>query len=168
MMDTNSSSSIAERLAAVQAISELKARYFRLMDTKQWGEWRQVFAPDAQMDMSGEAASLRSMGFELPENVSLTWRGAENIGAAVSAALENVTTVHHGHMPEIEVLSGTRARGIWAMEDVVLYGAGAPVAGFRGYGHYFESYTKFEDRWVIQTIRLVRLCVRAICLAAEG
>ncbi|MBW8754754.1 MAG: nuclear transport factor 2 family protein, partial [Sphingomonadales bacterium] len=33
-----------ERLEAIEAIRSLKARYFRLMDTKQWDELRGVFA----------------------------------------------------------------------------------------------------------------------------
>lgn len=31
---------------AVEQISQLKARYFRLMDQKQWEEWRDVFTED--------------------------------------------------------------------------------------------------------------------------
>lgn len=105
---------------------------------------------------------MRSLGFPIPQDVDFRWRGATGIRAAVSEALANVTTVHHGHMPEIEVLSAREARGIWAMEDMILYGPGAPIAGFRGYGHYFESYINDDSRWRIQTIQLVRLCVRPI------
>ncbi|PRC48766.1 DUF4440 domain-containing protein, partial [Mycobacterium sp. ITM-2017-0098] len=35
--------STADELEAIRA---LKARYFRLMDTKDWRAWRQVFADD--------------------------------------------------------------------------------------------------------------------------
>lgn len=40
--------------ADIEAIKRLKARYFRLMDTKQWGDFATMFAEDAVMDMSGE------------------------------------------------------------------------------------------------------------------
>jgi len=151
-----------DRAEAAAAISVLKAQYFRLMDMKRWDEWQALFAPTAFMDMSGEAAAMRSLGFPIPGDADFKWRGAASIRAAVSEALDNVTTVHHGHMPEIEILSTREARGIWAMEDMILYGPGAPIAGFRGYGHYFESYVNHDGRWRIQTIQLVRLCVRPI------
>jgi hypothetical protein len=37
-----------ERLEAIEAIRSLKARYFRLMDTKQWDGLRSVFATDSR------------------------------------------------------------------------------------------------------------------------
>ena len=43
-----------ERLVAVEEIRQLKARYFRCMDTKDWAGLTDVFAPDAVMDMSGD------------------------------------------------------------------------------------------------------------------
>ena len=149
----------AARMAAVEEISKLKARYFRLMDTKCWAEWQEVFAPDALMDMAGEAAAMRSLGFPIPEDMSFVWRGAEAIRSAVAAALEGVTSVHHGHMGEVDVISPEEARGIWAMEDLILYPSPAPLAGFRGYGHYFETYRKLGGAWRIQTIRLQRLAL---------
>ena len=78
---------LAERLAAAEDISKLKARYFRLMDTKRWADWQDVFAPDALMDMTGEAAAMRSIGFTIPEDVSFVWRNSEAICSAVAGAL---------------------------------------------------------------------------------
>jgi hypothetical protein len=43
-----------ERLEAVEEIKQLKARYFRCIDTKDWDGFTTVFAPDARMDVSGE------------------------------------------------------------------------------------------------------------------
>jgi len=152
----------AERLAAIEEISKLKSRYFRFMDTKRWADWQEVFAPDALMDMTGEAAAMRSIGFAIPEDVSFVWRSSDAIRAAVAGALEHVTSAHHGHMGEVELVSPAEARGVWAMEDLILYPAHAPVAGFRGYGHYFETYQQVGGAWRIQSIRLERLCVRPI------
>jgi hypothetical protein len=75
-----------------------------------------------------------------------------------NAVLE-LTTVHHGHMPEIEIISSTTAKGIWAMEDVLRWPAGAAVKTLHGYGHYHETYRKTEDGWRIQSSRLSRLRV---------
>ena len=43
-----------DRTVAIEEIHQLKARYFRCMDTKDWAGLTDVFAPDAVMDMSGE------------------------------------------------------------------------------------------------------------------
>jgi 3-phenylpropionate/cinnamic acid dioxygenase small subunit len=36
-------------LEEIEAIKRLKARYFRLMDTKQWDQWGDVFTEDAHL-----------------------------------------------------------------------------------------------------------------------
>ena len=49
-------------------------------------------------------------------------RGRDAIVRGVQKALEGTRTVHHGHMPEIEITGPTTARGIWAMYDYVSWG----------------------------------------------
>ncbi len=73
--------------------------------------------------------------------------------------LRDITTVHHGHMPEIEITSPTTAEGIWAMEDLPWAGDTAPMPfkTLRGFGHYHETYEKRDGGWGIKTIRLTRL-----------
>jgi hypothetical protein len=70
-----------------------------------------------------------------------------------------VVTVHHGHMPEIEVTSPTTARGVWAMEDKLRWPEGSPVRAMHGYGHYHETYERTQEGWRIKTITLTRLRV---------
>jgi hypothetical protein len=71
--------------------------------------------------------------------------------------LRDVVTVHHGHMPEIEITSPTTATGIWAMEDHLRFPPGARLRELHGYGHYHETYVKLEGEWRIQSTKLVRL-----------
>jgi len=130
----------------IEAIKQLKARYFRLMDQKRWDEWGQVFTADAVM--------------EVPE-AGMVNRGRTEIVSTVSAALVGARTVHHGHMPEIEVTGENRARGIWAMSDYVEWPPnddGARV-GITGYGHYLEEYAREDGQWRIARTRLERLRV---------
>src|SRR4051794_3038717 len=87
----------------LEAIRQLKARYFRLMDTKRWDELQRVFTDDADIDMTGEGSSRTSTAAEF---VTL-----------LRSMIEEVVTVHHGHMPEIELTAPDTATGIWAMED---------------------------------------------------
>jgi uncharacterized protein (TIGR02246 family) len=142
------------RLEAVEEIRRLKAAYFRTMDTKDWDGFAAVFAPDAVMDMSGEMRDGTTEG----EGIT---RGNRAIAEFVKGAVDPVTTVHHGHMPEIEILSPTTARGIWAMEDKLRWPEGTPIRSMHGYGHYHETYEKVDGRWLIKTITLTRLRVDA-------
>jgi hypothetical protein len=143
-----------ERLAAIEDIKQLKARYFRCMDTKDWDGMVQVYAPDAEADFRSEGAD------------GLV-KGAEQIVAYTRAAIAHVTTVHHGHMPEIALLSADDAQGVWAMEDLLFWpdgegitrADGTRISRLHGFGHYHETYRKHGGTWRIQTLRLSRLYV---------
>ena len=83
--------------------------------------------------------------------------GADAFIAFLRRILEGVVTVHHGHMPEIELTSETTARGIWAMQDLLQWPDGTEL---RGYGHYHETYERIDGHWRIKTSTLTRLHVR--------
>jgi hypothetical protein len=127
----------------IEAIRQLKARYFRMMDTKNWDGLAAVFTDDVEIDMTGEGAGItRSVGEYMP---------------FLRDAIETVITVHHGHMPELELTSPTTAKGVWAMEDKLWWPEGSPIAHLHGYGHYHETYEKTADGWRIKTMTLTRL-----------
>lgn len=123
----------------IRAIEQLKARYFRTMDTKDWGAMRRVFADDVVMDTSESGGGVVT--------------GADEFLAFLEPTLADVVTVHHGHMPEIELTSATTARGIWAMEDMLRW----PDTDMHGYGHYHETYEKVDGDWRIKSSTLTRL-----------
>ncbi len=78
----------------------------------------------------------------------------------IRSAVEGMVTVHHAHMPEVEVLSATEARGIWPMSDVVRhYVDGTLVLRLEGSGHYWETYECIDGIWMIKSSRLTRLRV---------
>lgn len=124
----------------VEAIKQLKARYFRTMDTKDWAGMRRVFADDVVMDTSSSGGGVIA--------------GADEFLAFLEPTLDGVVTVHHGHMPEIEVTSPTTATGIWSMEDMLRWPDGTEM---HGYGHYHETYEKVDGEWRIKTSTLTRL-----------
>jgi uncharacterized protein (TIGR02246 family) len=124
----------------VEAIKRLKARYFRTMDTKRWDEMRAVFADDVVMDTTASGGSVIT--------------GAEEVMDFLRDTLDNVITVHQGHMPEIEVTSPTTATGIWALHDLLLWSNGARL---QGYGHYHETYAKLDGEWRIASLTLTRV-----------
>ena len=126
-------------LEEIEAIKRLKARYFRLMDTKQWDEWGDVFTEDAHLAASPDPNE--------------TFHGRADIVKRVSAVLRDARTVHHGHMPEIELTGPDTATGIWAMYDFVEL----PQLVLHGWGHYHEEYAKQGGAWHIRRSRLTRL-----------
>jgi hypothetical protein len=140
---------LLQRLADIEAIKQLKARYFRSLDRKEWEAFGDVFTRDAIL--------------EVPE-VEMTVRGRDEIVASVSGALTGSTTAHHGHMPEIEITGADTARGIWAMFDYVEWPAprGGQRVGLQGYGHYVEEYARVDGAWRISRSRLERLRVDAL------
>lgn len=136
-----------DELDAIEQIKKLKARYFRCMDTKDWDGFQDVFAADATMDTTEEAPDLDVVV------------GDANIRQFVEGAVGPVVTVHHGHMPEIEITSPTTARGIWAMQDFLKMPEGSPlgVKSLVGWGHYTETYELVDGAWKIKTLVLTRL-----------
>ncbi len=143
-----------ERLIIVNAIQQLKARYFRTLDSKDWSAYEAVFAPDLVADMR-DASGQR--------DESQLIRGAAVYVANLAPVLQEVTTVHHGHSPEIEVLSPSEATGVWAMEDKLWAGEDSrlPFRYLHGYGHYHERYRLWQGEWRISEIRLSRLRVES-------
>lgn len=139
------------RLIAIEEIKQLKARYFRCMDTKDFAGLRAVFADDATFDASC------SLSIEPAEDLA-QWvhTGGDAIAAFVEAAVAPLRTVHHGHCHEIEVLSDTQARGVIAMEDQIWDITGTNVV-LHGMGHYHETYRKDAGQWRILTSRISRL-----------
>lgn len=135
--------------AEVELIKILKARYFRFLDTKQWMQWRNLFADDAV---------IGPLETGNPHSVKVN-QSADEFVDAVSRSLADVTTVHHGHMPEIEIISDMNANGVWAMEDFLEYPAGAPIRRLHGYGYYHETYSRVEEGWKIQSMQITRIRV---------
>ena len=90
---------------------------------------------------------------------------------AYATAMTIVQSVHHGHMPEIELTGADTASGIWALEDYNVWEDGSQN---HGWGHYLETYVKRDDRWQIATmalsyLRIERSTEQAVMIAgAQG
>jgi hypothetical protein len=140
---------ITERLLAVEEIKCLKARYFRLMDTKQWAKWEQLFADDLVAEFPDDQ----------PDGIP--FRNRRDFALAIEAANGPARTLHHGHTPEIEILTPISARGVWVMQDWMEWPDGGPfpfgMQKLTGWGHYHETYVKCADGWRIKTLKLTRL-----------
>lgn len=134
-----------DRLEAIEAIRTLKARYYRLVDTKRWDELAGVFATDIQV--------LTPEGRVYAE-------GGATYAAALRNSLEHAVSCHQGLSGEIEVHSAGRASAIWAMQDIITWADRHPVTGWKsivGRGHYHETYRRENGGWRIATLMLTRL-----------
>lgn len=130
----------AAALIEIEAIKQVKARYCRFLDTKDWPAWRSLFSDDFRSDTSAAGGKVIV--------------GADEFVAFTRRSLRGNATVHQVHAPEIELTSPTTAQGVWALEDVVRL---APGLNLRGYGHYRETYEKVDGRWLITASTLTRL-----------
>ncbi|MFZ0249145.1 MAG: nuclear transport factor 2 family protein [Acidimicrobiales bacterium] len=124
----------------VEAIKQLKARYFRTMDTKDWAGMRRLFADDVVIDTTGSGGGVVA--------------GADAFVTFLQQTLADAVTVHHGHMPEITLTSGTTATGVWALHDEIVWPDGTRM---RGDGHYHEEYERVGGEWRISASTLTRL-----------
>ncbi len=119
-------------LAEIEAIKQLKYRYFRFLDTKQWEEIAGCFTEDATSDYDeGKYA------FEGREKIVDFLRGA--LGRA------SVITTHHGHHPEIQLEGPDRATGIWYLNDLVIDTEHGTE--LRGTAFYRDEYVKQDGVW---------------------
>lgn len=121
------------------AICNVKAAYCRLLDTKQWDEWGQLFTEDCEMDTRPSGGTLEI--------------GRDNFVKSVRGSIETTKTCHQVHSPEIEI-EGDRAKVTWAMYDRLHWDNGTKLTG---YGHYLEEYRKEDGRWRIAKQTLTRL-----------
>lgn len=148
-----------QQMSDLYEIQKLKARYFRLMDTKQWDEWRKLFTDDVELYLESSPT---------PASTTPTLVGADALVRYLSASHPGKITIHQGHMPEIEFLEDGTATGVWAMFDWV----DDPGRGgaWQGFGHYHERYIRGADgAWRIANIHLTRLRNNSVApLASEA
>ncbi|OMC31968.1 DUF4440 domain-containing protein [Mycobacterium colombiense] len=143
---------MTEAADELEDLRQLKARYCRFLDTKDVGAWRDVFAPDVVviLDMAVSTAGA-------DPQTAAPIEGVDNFVPMVMGGLENVATKHHCHTPELTLTSATTATGIWAMEDLLIFGDGRELYGA---GHYHETYEKRDGSWRIKSLHLTRTILK--------
>lgn len=133
-----------DELTDIEAIRQLKARYFRTLDQKDWQGYRGVFTDDVVVDTTDDTGP----GTEL--------EGADAYVAWLIPILSDAITVHHGHMGELVVTGPDTAWGIWSMEDHIWFPPGTGLGRMWGTGWYEEEYRRVGDEWRIARLRLRR------------
>lgn len=150
----------AEKLAAIEEIKRVKARYFRGVDTGDGDLVRSILAEQCELDYIGCCTDPKS-GLDFMPAMNVVLRGRDKwVSDAFKKA--GIVSVHQGYNPDIEILSPNSARGTWAMTDRLYMPPGAPFSAMIGYGYYHDTYMKEPSGWKLQTTRIERLRVEAI------
>lgn len=144
-----------QALLAIEEIRRLRARYFEVLDAKDWPGYVSLFTDDAILDFHEEVEHQVRDPQEraaLPAD-AFVFHGAQAAADQFSVTLAQVVTVHHGHDLQVTLTGPDTATGICAMWDCLDYGHET----FQGYGHYREEYRRAGGRWLIAQLRLTRI-----------
>jgi len=133
--------SMLERLLAIEEIKSLRARYCRGIDTKDWALLRSTLAPDIRLDLP----SLRERG---------GLAGADAFIELASAWFGKTPSLHANYLPEIELVSPTRATGIWQQQHFLPNRYRPEEHHGHGYGYSHDSYEKTDGRWLVKSVKL--------------
>ena len=122
------------RLEDAAAIKDLKYRYFRHLDLKEFTELGGLLTEEC------EAAYDNG-------NLSFSGRAAIVEFLESSLASPGILNEHHGHHPEITFIGDDEATGVWYLEDRVLI----PDADLEisGTAFYADRYVRTSDGWRI-------------------
>jgi len=132
-------------LVAIEEIRQLKYRYFRTLDLKEWDAFGDCLAEDV-VARYGTQAMDKPVHYNSRADVVGFMR--DNLGPGI-------ITVHIANHPEITV-DGDTAAASWAFEDTVI------VPDFkvtiRGGGYYNDTYRRDADgRWRIASTEYQRI-----------
>lgn len=123
------------------AIADLKYRYVRYLDTKQWDALKDLLCENASASYGGGA---------------YVCEGREEITEFLVTNMSSETfhSSHHVGQPELTV-SGDSATGRWALSDTVLdTGLGVFISGA---AFYEDTYLREDGRWLIASTGYRRL-----------
>lgn len=122
-------------LSQIREIEELKYRYLRAVDLKDWDLLASTLADDAKASYSGGVVTL--VGRD-----AIVKYMRDNLGG------ESRITSHKVHHPEITFNEDGTASGVWALEDLVIdLDAGILI---RGAAYYDDRYALKGGTWLIQ------------------
>jgi hypothetical protein len=137
-----------QQLLEIEAIKTLKARYFRLMDAQEWSAFGELLTPDLEICFCNPDQPHPPGATTTAEGYAMV--GKEALLAWTEAGSRGCTTVHHAHMPDIELTGPETAIGQWSMTDYTRWNAVEPPVWVRGYGGHLEHYVRTPAGWRIR------------------
>ena len=146
-----------ERVSAVQEIKQLKAKYFRGVDTADGELVRSILAEDCVLDMMG-CCTDPATGRDLFPAMNVVMRGRDSW---ISDGLSRygIVSAHQGHNVEVEFTGETTANVIWSMTDRLWFPPGEEFSLLTGYGYYHDTCEKVDGSWKLKTSTIKRIRV---------
>jgi hypothetical protein len=126
------------RLEDIESIQQLKHRYWRHLDLKQWDALGALFVPAATACYSSGKYEFKGVG-------AIMGFLREALGRERGSV-----TIHHGHHPEIELTGETTATGTWALYNYMFNAK--QNRGIRIGAYYDDRYLKTAEGWKIAHI----------------
>jgi hypothetical protein len=119
-------------LVVLEELRQLKYRYLRTLDLKDWDDFADTLTPDVKANY-GE---------------HLTFNGRDAVVTFMRNSLgPAIITVHHCHHPEL-ALAGDNATGTWYLDDKVINTENRMI--LTGAAFYADTYRRCDDgRWRI-------------------
>lgn len=145
-------------LYIIEEIKQLKSRYFQAVDEKDYTNLAGMFTHDAVVDFSGEPAHhVGHHGVQSSDRDETSWRvvGGAEASRVIAGAVQDITTVHQGHDPQIIITGTNSAHGRWTLYDRLEF----PEETMHGFGHYHETYERQNGEWRFASLLLTRLSV---------
>lgn len=121
-------------LSAIESIKQLKARYFRALDSKNWPLMESCLAEHCTAAY---------------DNGKYTLHSRQEIVQFFSSFMNDPKLIfmHHGHHPEITVEDDQNASGIWYLQDMVINLDKNTT--LHGAGFYHDRYIQQDGHWLI-------------------
>jgi len=121
-----------ERLEAIEAIRQLKARYFHACDSKQPELVRECFAP-GEIDLRYG----RIGNFDNRDQVVAIFTEL--------ACQDHIVEMHHGQNPQIEILDADNATATWGLYYYLIDTRQKTVTQLGGF--YEDGYVRLDGEW---------------------
>jgi bile-acid 7alpha-dehydratase len=125
-------------LEDIEAIKQLKYRYWRCLDLKLWDEMEACFTADA-------TASYGDGKYQ--------FRAADEILRFLRQALgkeRGTVTIHHGHHPEIRLTGPDTASGTWALYNYLFNERENRCLRMGAY--YEDRYRRLDASWKLEHV----------------
>lgn len=149
---------LIERLAAIEDIKQLKARYLRGVDNGDAALVRSILTENCVLDYMG-CCTDPVTGVDHMPAMNMVLKGRASWPDSPSPVGPKIVTVHQGNDPDIVIESATAASGIWSFTDRFFLPPGGAFTRLTGWGRYHETYVREADGWKLQTTRVERLRV---------